>query len=243
MAERAVVFTNVFNFRDLGGYGTADARHVRWHRLFRSDDLTHLGDDDAEQFGALGIRTVVDLRRPDEIESAGRIMPLPSYAYHHVHLVHPAWPEQSFADTSERAEYVRERYNEMLAAGADAVGRTLRLIADPEAAPLVFHCRAGKDRTGIISAVALSLLGVSDEDIADDYQLSELAEKPIWDFHASTHPEMRDKRWLHFTVNPREAMLGVLADVRARHGSVAGYAESVGVSAEHIAAMRAHLLE
>ena len=243
MAERGVAFTNVFNFRDLGGYRTTDGRHVRWHRLFRSDDLAHLSDDDADQFAGLGIRTVVDLRRPDEIERAGRIPPLPGYEYHHVHMVHPAWPDRTFADTAERVEYVRERYNEMLAAGADGVGQTLRLIADPEAAPLVFHCRAGKDRTGIISAITLSLLGVTDEDIADDYQLSEVAEEPAWEFLTRTRVELRDKRWLHFTVSPREAMLGLLADVRSEHGSVAGYAESVGVTDEHIAWMRAHLLE
>lgn len=243
MAERGVAFTNVFNFRDLGGYRTVDGQTVRWQRLFRSDDLSRLADDDAARFAELGIRTVVDLRRPDEIDELGRIPQLPGFAYHHVHLVYPMWQSQTFTDTAQRADYVRERYNEILDEATLGVGQTLRLIADPDAAPLVFHCRAGKDRTGVISALSLSLLGVADEDIADDYQLSELAEPASWEQFTRDRPDLQDKRWKHITVNPREAMLGVLADLRAKYGSVADYAGSVGVTAAQIAAMRAHLLQ
>ncbi len=243
MVERGVTFSKVFNFRDLGGYPTVDGRQVRWQRLFRSDDLARLTETDAQRFGELGIRTVVDLRRPDEIEDHGRIRELPSYSYHHLHLRYPDWPQRTFVDTTQRVAYVRERYNEMLDAGRVAVGETLRLIADADSVPLVYHCRAGKDRTGVISAVTLSLLGVADEDIADDYQLSELAEEPAWAHLTEHRPELANERWKHITVNPREGMLGVLADLRTKYGSVAGYAESVGVSAGHVAAMRAHLLE
>jgi hypothetical protein len=69
---------------------------------------------------------------------------------------------------------------------ADGIGEALRLIADPAAAPLVFHCIAGKDRTGMISALTLSLLGVDDETIADDYTLSEAAEESAWAYWAGS---------------------------------------------------------
>lgn len=243
MAERGVAFTNVFNFRDLGGYRSAAGTSVRWNRLFRSDDLSRLVDDDARRFGELGIRTVVDLRRPDELEEIGRIPTLPGFAYHHAHLAHPMWPEETFIDTAHRAAYVRKRYLEILDSGRVGVGQTLRLIADTNAAPLVFHCMAGKDRTGIISALTLSLLGVPDDDIADDYHLSELAERATWGYLTRDKPELDKQRWQHVTVNPRDGMLGMLTDLRDKHGSVAGYADSVGVSADHVAAMRAHLLE
>ena len=72
MNERALVFENVFNFRDLGGYRGADGRTVRWGRLFRADDLCRLDDADLARLGELGVRTVIDLRRPDEIERHGR---------------------------------------------------------------------------------------------------------------------------------------------------------------------------
>jgi protein-tyrosine phosphatase len=242
MADRGVVFGRVFNFRDLGGYHTADGRSTRWQRLFRSDDLSRLGEDDRERFAALGIRTVVDLRRPHEVEADGRIPQLHDFDYRHIHLVHPPWPSATFADTSERASFVLERYREMSIEAADGIGQTLRLIADPGAAPLVFHCIAGKDRTGVVSALTLSLLGVPDDDIADDYELSELAEPEAWAYLTRERPDVRERRWKHITVNPRQGMLDFLADLRSRHGSVEGYATHVGVTPDHIAAMRAHLL-
>jgi hypothetical protein len=215
---------------------------VRWGRLFRSDDLSRLDDEDREAFSALGIRTVVDLRRPNEVEEDGRIPAFDGFTYRHVHLVHPKWPTQEFADTEERTTFVVERYHEMCDIAGSGLGEVLRLIADDAAAPLVFHCIAGKDRTGVVAALTLSLLGVADDVIAADYELSEAAEPLVWAYRERLYPELRGKRWTHITVSPRRALLNLLADLRERHGSIAGYAASVGVTDEHVAAMRAHLL-
>jgi protein tyrosine/serine phosphatase len=242
MTERGVAFTNVFNFRDLGGYRTVDGRSVRWRRLYRSDDLSRLGEADGERFRALGIRTVVDLRRTSEIEEDGRIPDFDGCTYHHVHLVHEHWPDRHFTDTAERATFVAERYRDILVEAADGVGAALRLIADPDRAPLVVHCIAGKDRTGVVSALTLALLGVPDDDIADDYTLSEVAEPQSWAYLTRDRPDLQALRWTHITVSPREGMLRFLDDLRARHGSVEAFAESVGVTAHHVAAMRGHLL-
>jgi protein tyrosine/serine phosphatase len=244
VADRAIAFTNVFNFRDLGGYRSADGRSVRWRRLFRSDDLSRLRADEADRFVDLGIRTVVDLRRPHEIANDGRILPLDGCAYHHVHLTHPPWPAgRHFADTAERADFLLERYLEIADVAAEGLGCALRLIADPRAAPLVVHCIAGKDRTGVVSALALGLLGVSDHDIADDYTMSELVEPQSWAYIMRNRPDKLAERWRHMTVSPREGMLRFLDQLRARHGSIEAYAASVGVSGAQVDAMRAHLLE
>jgi len=242
VTERGVSFTEVFNFRDLGGYRTADGRTVVWRRLFRSDDLSRLGEADRERFAALAIRTVVDLRRPEEVAVDGRIPEFDGFAYRHVHLVHPYWPRAEFADTPQRARYVVERYRELSVDAGDGIGQALRLTADERAAPLVFHCIAGKDRTGVVSALVLALLGVPDDDIADDYTLSEVAESAYWEYRKRTSPPVQGDRWTHITVSPRTAMLAFLDDLRARHGSIEGYVASVGVTGEHIASMRAHLL-
>jgi protein-tyrosine phosphatase len=243
MSDRAVAFTNVFNFRDLGGYRTADGAIVRWHRLYRADDLSYLGEDDYERFCSLGIRTVVDLRRPNEIEELGRAPDLAGVAYHHVHLVHPTWQQRPFENTAERTEYVIERYREMADVSADGFGQALRLIADPERAPLVFHCIAGKDRTGILAALTLSLLGVSDHDVIDDYHLSELAEPLAWARYTTDRRPDLSGVDRPYEVSPREAMAGFLDNLRAEHGSVETYAASIGITSEHIASMKAHLLE
>jgi len=241
MRERGVAFVDVYNFRDLGGYRTADGNTVVWQRLYRSDDLGRLRDEDYERFTSLGIRTVVDLRRPNEVADLGRIPELDGVTYHHVHMAHPPWPSQRFADTAERTAFVIERYREMSLAGGAAIGEALRLISDEDFAPLVVHCIAGKDRTGIVAALTLSLLGVDDETIADDYALSEEAEPQAWAYYARIRPDV--VRPAHITISPRAAMLAFLEELRATHGSVEQYASTIGVTDEHVAAMRGHLLK
>jgi protein tyrosine/serine phosphatase len=77
---------NLFNFRDLGGYLAADGRTVRWRRLFRSDSLSRIDPAEAASFTALGVRTVIDLRRPREIERDGRIPEFDGLAYRYLDL-------------------------------------------------------------------------------------------------------------------------------------------------------------
>ena len=96
--------------------------------------------------------------------------------YHHVHMPHEQWPPQPFSNTDERITYLIERYTAMSVESAAEIGQALRLIADADTAPLVFHCIAGKDRTGMVAALTLSLLGVPEEVIIEDYHLSEVAE-------------------------------------------------------------------
>jgi protein tyrosine/serine phosphatase len=241
MGERAISFDNVFNFRDLGGYRAADGRTVRWGRLFRADDLCRLGDDDLARLGALGIRTVIDLRRPEEITRSGRV-PAGEYTYLHAHVEHADWRSAEFTTPADRNDYLVERYMEMAEMGGTALGRALRTIADPAAAPVVFHCIAGKDRTGLVAAFTLHLLGVGDDDIAADYALSEAAEEGNFDWYAARYPDVTDRRWEKYTVTPRDAMLEFLGAVRERWGSVEAYLRSIGVTPEHAVAMRGHLL-
>jgi hypothetical protein len=191
-------------------------------------------------FAELGIKTVIDLRRPNEVDELGRFPETDGVRYHHIHLRHPAWPPQQFTDNSARTEFVVERYDEMSVASADGFAAALRIIADARSAPLVFHCIAGKDRTGILSALTLSLLGVDDQTIADDYALSEDAEPQAWAYYARRKPDVI--RPAGIVISPREAMLRFLTGLRERHGSVAGYVASIGVTPDHVAALREHLL-
>jgi len=122
----------------------------------------------------------------------------------------------------------------MATTGGEGFGLALRSIAEAEAAPLAVHCFVGIDRTGIVSALTLSLLGVPDEVVAADYALSEAAV-----------PALRSELNIQLTdlgVTPAEAMLNFLDALRAEHGSVEAYAKSIGITDDHIAAMRAHLL-
>src|SRR3954453_9017529 len=83
---RNLGFSATYNFRDVGGYTGLDGRMVRWRRLFRSDALPPLGDSDAAAFSQLGVRTVLDLRRPFEVEKFGRVPERYGLDYHHLVL-------------------------------------------------------------------------------------------------------------------------------------------------------------
>lgn len=241
MSERSITFGNVFNFRDLGGYRGHGGRTVRWGRLFRADDLCRLDDADLTRLGDLGIRTVVDLRRPREVERMGRVAE-GTYTWVNAHVVHTEWQWAEFPDPQSRVDWLAERYADMVERGGPAIGEALRLVADPDAAPLVFHCISGKDRTGLVAAFTLHLLGVSDDDVADDYALSEPAEEANFNWYAARDPEHTLRRLDGIAVVPREAMLAVFDSLRATHGSVRDYLRSVGVTDAHVESMREHLL-
>ena len=229
-----LAFDELFNFRDLGGYRTVDGRTVASGRLYRADDLGRLSGDDLARFTALGIRSVVDLRRPTEIAEYGRVPQLVGVDYHHLHLLHPKWERCGEVDLAERTAWLVARYREMSLDGGRAIGDALRLIARASNAPLVFHCMAGKDRTGIVAALVLSLLGVDDETIGADYALSEVSD--------AAYRLSRALEPAPYVVVPAGVMLDFLAALRDVHGSIEGYVKSTGVTSDDVTAMREHLL-
>lgn len=169
--ERRISLSGPVNFRDLGGYGTVDGRQVRWRRLFRSDSLDPVTASDARVLTEeLGLLAVVDLRTHREVEREGRGgLADVALHYHHVPLI------EDITDGDRRLDRsLHELYVHMLAERAGRISDALAAIASEVADhPTVFHCTAGKDRTGIVAALVLALLGVSDEDIVADYVLTQ----------------------------------------------------------------------
>jgi protein-tyrosine phosphatase len=238
---RNLTFSSVYNFRDVGGYAGHDGRTTRWRRLYRADSLHRLKGDDWEAFAALGVRSVVDLRRSFEVEEHGRVPEAEGLRYYNPVLEHVEWSEVPHPDGVQHERWLADRYLNFLEDGRAGLATSLNVIADPAAAPIVVHCMAGKDRTGVVCALALSLLGVSDEDIATDYALTETAMASLTEY-LRTHNPVAIEGNDHMFDSPRAAMLLFLADVRTLHGSVEKYVREIGVSAEQVASMRAHLL-
>jgi protein tyrosine/serine phosphatase len=236
---RTLPFSSSYNFRDIGGYAGLDERTVRWRRVFRADSLHRLRGDDLEAFGALGVKTVIDLRRVFEIEEHGRVPEAAGLAYHNLVIEHVDW--ESVAPSLPHERWLADRYLNFAADGREGLAAALSLIADPDAAPAVVHCMAGKDRTGVVCALTLALLGVSDVDIAEDYALTEAAMASLTDYLLRSKPEMVQDKY-HMYDCPQDAMLLFLNDLRDQHGSVEKYVREIGISAEQIATMREHLL-
>jgi protein-tyrosine phosphatase len=175
---RHLLLEGCLNLRDVGGYEAADGRHVRGGCVFRSDELHALTDADLEAVAALGIRVVFDLRNVDE--RAARPNRLPDG----VEVLERMTPSTQGPTPSTEEQIVRDElpvrddeefagvYIRLLGALAPELRIILERAVDAPSRPLLFHCAAGKDRTGIVTAVLLGLLGVPDEVILDDYELS-----------------------------------------------------------------------
>ncbi len=238
---RNLGFAQTYNFRDVGGYAGHGGRHVRWRRLFRSDALHRLGPADAEKFATLGVRTVIDLRRPHEIERYGRIAERYGLDYRNHVLKHVDWEEVEHSADVVHERWLADRYLNFAEDGHEAILGSLQIIADPASAPVIVHCMAGKDRTGTVCALTLSLLGVSDADIAADYALTTAAMQPLTTYLMAKDPDSVLGHE-HMFDSPPAAMTLFLADLRALHGSVEDYVREIGLTDAEIAAMRSHLL-
>ncbi|MBT2439730.1 tyrosine-protein phosphatase [Streptomyces sp. ISL-36] len=243
--RRHIAFERLHNFRDLGGYRTADGGTVRWNTLFRSDSLAKLDGKDLERFHELGVETVIDLRYPWEIAAKGRLPETPETAgvvRHNLSIEHRPYDQAEIDPGLDPWHYLADRFTEVATDGAAELREALEVIAAADG-PLVFHCASGKDRTGLLAGVLLGLLDVSDEQILDDFALTELAtERLIADWRAA-HPG-RELRWPGYGRAPADIMRLFLADLRRDHGSVYAYATGhVGLDLSAVQALRTRLVE
>lgn len=232
----------VFNLRDLGGYRTADGRTTRWATLYRGDGLNRL---DAADCASLGLRTVLDLRTEHEITERGRL-DVDGVDWQHLPVIVKVWEADWWTEESVAERFLADRYVQMLDEGAPALASALHVLAGSEQLPAAFHCAAGKDRTGVLAALVLALLGVDDDTIATDYGLSRLGMDRMVEYVRRVHPDRLDTmadQPAAFLDAPDAAMHLFLADLRAAHGSVAAYVDSIGVGPDVVEALRANLLE
>lgn len=233
-----VDFERVFNFRDVGGYTAEDGRTVKHGVLFRSDNLGGLQHGDRERFQALGVRTIVDLRRPREIEKlGGRAPEWACSVWHNVALKNPAWLDEDYSEQEGPVAYLVARYLESAEVTGAEYARVLSILADPETGPVAVHCLGGRDRTGMVFALLLDLLGMSDDVIAADYHFTELSTQRFVAWYRSVEPTADDLP-PYLAVTPAEVILTVLGRLRDEYGSIEAYVRAHGLSSEEIASLR-----
>jgi protein-tyrosine phosphatase len=240
--HRHIEFARLHNFRDLGGYPAADGRHVAWQRLYRSDSLGALSGADWDAFRALGVRTVIDLRHEWEIARKGRVPAYDELSYHHLPIEHQPFDQVSLGPEVDPAEFLAQRYAEVAADGVRELTQVLRTLVDGEY-PVVFHCASGKDRTGVVAALTLTLLGVPEDVVVADFALTERARDRLVADWLAEHPG-RTPAWPAFGHTPPEIMRNFLRDLAETYGSVARYCrQHLAVDDELIAALKARYLE
>jgi protein tyrosine/serine phosphatase len=257
--DRTIDLEGCGNFRDLGGYETNDGRRTRWRRLFRSDSLHWLTSADFATLRAHEIHLVAgfDLRTARELEKTGSGL-MPDHGVEHRHvpfiidlpgLQNGVFDEEARKRLSELAfatgEVAAERYLDMFDEAGACFAALFESLADEASYPAAIFCAAGKDRTGMVAAVLLRALGVSDEQVVDDFALTLPITEERFEARAKVLDWPIDRRGLdpaRFQAK-HETMACFLEAFDRRYGSVEAYLEAQGVTDETLTRVRDHLLE
>ena len=255
--DRLVPLEGTLNFRDLGGYDGMGGRTVRWGLVFRSDAMHELTDADRATLREIDLAAIYDLRKSHERERQPSALG-DDHGHRVVHLSVDEDPDSANAPdiidqimdgTLPEADdgYMADVYAQILLKGADVFGRLLTHLTDEGGLPAVFHCAAGKDRTGIAAALLLSVLGVDEATILDDYELTNIyrsnrrieALRPTLEAAGVDVEKVRP-----FLSARRPVMEATLRHLHTDHGGVESYLLGPGaMSPETLDRLRELLLE
>lgn len=253
ISERIIPFENLANFRDIGGYPTEDGHMVVWDKVYRSVSLVGLNGDDIDRLEQLNLHLVCDIRSAAEVEEAPDMLPTTVQTYLHL----PAQAEVTRWDRLWWLIFRRHRLNEllqhvyihvMIEQNPQIFAQIFRRLADESSYPVLIHCTAGKDRTGVVVALLLRLLGVPEQIVISDYTLSNHAYAFIQKLVAKTIRQLttmglkeKDVQPL-LDANPRN-MQAMLSYIDQHYGSVEDYIRTkVGIAPETIERIKSNLL-
>lgn len=226
------------NVRDLGGYPVRGGGVTKRRQFLRADSLHTLTDADKEALAAYGVVCVLDMRDDSEAASASFSLPA-SIEYRRT----PMFRDAQTPDFSALPPSMRELYiGGMLEGSRERVAAILRAAGEYADGCVLFNCTAGKDRTGIIAMLLLSLAGVPERAILRDYGASEKNLEPVF---RAQREQLRERGLLAydhlFTSDPRE-MEAAIRHIEANYGSAEEYCQEIGLTAEEIARLREKLL-
>jgi protein-tyrosine phosphatase len=249
-AERTLLLPGAVNFRDIGGYRTHDGRLTRWGRVYRAGSLAELSDDEIAYLDRLGLRLSCDLRTAEETERHPDRLP-PGAKLLHRPIVGNVSRLRRLITLYRKRHHIQEVleavYIVMLDQNGPVFADLFHAAADPANLPLVVHCTAGKDRTGLAVALLLLALGVPEETVIADYTLSNEAFEVL---SGRMQPEMRrlysfgfgEVQLRPFLLAEARTMAGALEYIRRRYGSPDWYLQKAGVTDETIERVKENLL-
>lgn len=220
-ACRRYPMEGIANFRDLGGYA-CQGGITRWGIFFRSTSLYKAEPRDIRMLEQIGIRTILDLRYPHEQEQ----MPdkkVEGVSWYGVSLMGGIPVEEiRVNDTVPGTRTLIRMYRQIIRCSGEQIAEAVRLMIQAEG-PALFHCAAGKDRTGILAMLLLGSVGVSEEDILSDYQVSANYIKSFTTDCSGSH---------------ESNMSRLMAEIRAGYGTTAGYLKACGLTEEELECLR-----
>ena len=245
-SERHYSFEGCFNFRDIGGYLNQDGKKVKRGLYFRAGRQDRMTNKDLAQLSDLNISTQIDLRKQEEVLDQGR-GPLEDMGAKYINIsVIPEGGSEKLNKLVGDTSISGKRYLGYLEFGHTSWLRLFGILADEENLPVLLHCTAGKDRTGVSTAFLLSVLGVSRDIIEADYLLTNLDTERQADFIESTvgYPEGYNReKMISIAGVPKDAMKDFLDGVESKWGSVIEYLEKIGITREQMDQVRLNFLE
>jgi len=245
ITERRLHWDGTINVRDLGGFHTKDGRRTRRGALVRMDNPGHLTDAGIRAMLDYGVSTVIDLRYPTEVTNYPQLIEaVKTDAGAPVVMSIPLLDEANRADEDATFARSRDEWHEyVLDQRGETMAEVLRAIAHAKAGTVAYHCAAGKDRTGIVSALLLDLAGVSRDEIVQDYSVSEEWLQPRTEQWLQPLDEAQRTFARGLMRTAPEFMLHALGHLDTRYGGTPGYLRQIGLNDAEIEALRARLLE
>ena len=251
-------FAGGTNFRELGGYEADEGKHVKWGQIWRGIPTCKLtGEADRAKLDALGLRLILDLRsveeakkEPDYVPDGARLVQICGLCAEDGHEIAfaPGDIDRLMASAPEGYDVPRVLYRRMLT-GNKAFKELFRALEAGET-PILFHCSAGKDRTGVAAMLILLALGASDETICADYAQTNVCRRAeieaVMQEHAdeiAADPSCRNHYYRMAGVSP-EAAPFVLDTIRSQFGSAENYLEAeYGLTPARLMRLRRMYLE
>jgi len=238
--ERLITIEGCYNLRDTGGYA-ARGGTTRWRTLLRSASPHLMPEASWGPLGALGLRTLIDLRRPSEAQREGyHTLVAPPMRYAPM----PLFDDRERLVVDKPANNLGEFYRLALKHCGGQFRAVIQTIAeDPD--PVLVHCAVGKDRTGMVIVLALGALGVAHETLAADYAMSNELLRPLEEpMRAKMRAQGADmERFERMMESRYEVMIDTLAHLDAEYGGFSGYMEQIGLAPATLEKLRQKLVE
>ncbi len=225
---------SVENCRELGGYNTQYGQQTKWHALLRSSDMSKLTEEDIIFLKEYGVHTVIDLRGADEIEIKPNGLENTAFCqYHNIPLITELVSNIAF--TTEK-QNMGDFYVELLE-NNQAIKQIFECIAHAEEGSIIFHCAAGKDRTGILAMLLLSLAGVEKKDILSNYEVSYTNLESMHNLE-----KLHEKIPVELIYSKSEYIAKAYDYLRSNYGTVEQYLLAKGVEQDAVMAVRTRLV-
>jgi protein-tyrosine phosphatase len=240
MRDRDIDIEGMVNVRDLGGLRTRTGQVTKHGVIVRGDAPHRISNRSRQQMIDRGLQTVIDMRYAHELaQRPNRFAGHPQVDFKHI----PLYVETSYMGMIRQIRDLGGWYCTIIDQGGVPIRTILRTLAHAPGTTLL-HCYIGKDRTGILTALLLQLVGVSDEDIVDDYAQSHQNVQAINDEIQSVRPFFVPKAQFENLIAAKHEYINtLLTHLATTYTDAAGYMQSIGVTNEEVAAIRAKLID